>query len=226
MKRLKADVHYGMNLGWIETDPFKKYKSKSAPTNRQYLSKEELQAVEDIDTADSIRLSLTKDLFSFMAYTGISYSDMVNLSHNNISVSINGRLVLTFCRKKTDEHCRVPILDKTKQIIDRYADHPVSLNRQKLLPAISNQKLNKNLKVLAALAGIDKPLTCHIARHTFATMSLENGIPIETVSKVLGHTQLKTTQIYAKITMKKIDDDYQVMNSILNRPDNINLQVM
>jgi site-specific recombinase XerD len=112
---------------------------------------------------------------------------------------------------------RIPILPKAMEIIEKYKTHPLVLAKGKLLPVYSNQKLNAYLKEIADLCGIQKPLTFHIARHTFATtVTLTNGVPIETVSKLLGHTSIKTTQIYAKVIEKKVSEDMRTLRDILS----------
>lgn len=212
VKILKAVVNSAIKSGWINSDPFIKYTCKSEETNRQFLTKHEVERIENLDL-HSERLSLVKDLFLFMCYTGISYTDMKLLTSDNIIISISGNTFLNFNRIKTNTKCNVRLLSTAKEILDKYKDHPIALSRGRLLPVISNQKMNRFLKEIGLKAEINKPLTCHVARHTFATISLEYKIPLETVSKVLGHRSLKTTQIYAKITPGKIEQDYAVMEN-------------
>jgi site-specific recombinase XerD len=119
-------------------------------------------------------------------------------------------------RQKTNTRVKIPLLPKALNILHKYKNHPKSVNRNKIFPLISNQKLNGYLKEIADICGIKKHLTFHLARHTFATtITLSNGVPIETVSKMLGHNSLKTTQVYAKIVDKKISDDMKKLKEIL-----------
>jgi site-specific recombinase XerD len=129
-------------------------------------------------------------------------------------LGIDGDKWINKNRQKTDTNSKIPLLPTAQYILDKYANHPVCKNEEKLLPIFSNQKMNAYLKEIATVCGINKELTFHIARHTFATtVTLSNGVPIETVSKMLGHTNLKTTQHYAKILDKKISEDMQVLKA-------------
>ena len=142
---------------------------------------------------------------------------MKQLSKDNIVLGIDGDKWINKNRQKTDTNSKIPLLPTAQYILDKYANHPVCVNEDKLLPIFSNQKMNAYLKEIATVCGINKELTFHIARHTFATtVTLSNGVPIETVSKMLGHTNLKTTQHYAKILDKKISEDMQVLKAKFN----------
>ena len=165
----------------------------------------------------SDRLELVRDIFIFSCFTGLAYIDVKQLSKDNIVLGIDGDKWINKNRQKTDTSSRIPILPTAQFIIDKYANHPVCVNEDKLLPIFSNQKMNAYLKEIATVCGINKELTFHIARHTFATtVTLSNGVPIETVSKMLGHTNLKTTQHYAKILDKKISEDMQILKAKFN----------
>ena len=137
---------------------------------------------------------------------------MKQLTKDNISTGIDGDKWIFKNRQKTDTTSKIPLLPMAQMIIDKYADYPICVNKNQLLPILSNQKMNSYLKEIAAVCGINKELTFHIARHTFATtVTLSNGVPLETVSKMLGHTNLKTTQHYAKILDKKVSEDMQFL---------------
>ena len=152
------------------------------------------------------RLSLIRDLFVFSCFTGLAYIDLANLKGENI-VTLNGVEWIKGRRIKTGTLINVVLLDIPKRLILKYTDD--KRRKEHLFPIISNQKMNAYLKEIAAICNIDKNLTCHIARHTFATMALSKGVPIESVSKMLGHTNIRTTQIYAKVTDKKIEHDME-----------------
>ena len=179
---------------WIERNPFANYKSKVKEVERVYLSEEEIQEISNKEFATE-RLSLVRDIFLFSCFTGLAYIDVKNLTKSHISLGIDGEKWIFTHRQKTESASKIPILPVTQMIIDKYADHPQALNQDKLLPILSNQKMNAYLKEIAAVCKIDKELTFHIARHTFATtVTLTNGVPIESVSKMLGHKNLRTTQ--------------------------------
>jgi site-specific recombinase XerD len=155
-----------------------------------------------------VRLQWAKDLFVFSCYTGLAYCDVMALTTQNISLGIDGEYWIMTSRKKTSQPVRVPILPKAMEIIEKYKGHPRAVAAGKLFPNLSNQKLNAYLKEIADFSGITKNLTFHLARHTFATtVTLTNGVPIETVSSMLGHSSIRTTQIYAKVIEKKISGD-------------------
>ena len=193
--RLRKIVNLAINNEWLEKDPFNKFKVSYLRTNREYLSGDDLCKIEE-KQFDIPRLQQVKDLFIFSCYTGLAYIDTFNLTPNHVSLGIDGEYWITTCRVKTDQPVRVPILPKAMEIIEKYKTSPEVMIKGKLLPTLSNQRLNSYLKEIADLCGITKPLTFHIARHTFATtVTLTNGVPIETVSKMLGHTSGKGDEI-------------------------------
>ena len=209
IERLRKVVNMAIKNDWLERDPFQKFKPSFVKNERQFLTIEELSAIEQKEFK-IIRLQQAKDLFVFSCYTGLAYIDAFNLTPQNISRGIDGEYWLCTNRAKTDISVRIPLLDQPMAIIEKYKNNPRVLAMEKLLPVYSNQKLNAYLKEIADLCGIEKPLTFHIARHTFATtVTLTNGVPIETVSKLLGHTSIKTTQIYAKVIEQKVKEDMQ-----------------
>lgn len=180
--------------GWIEKDPFLSYKGKVREVERVYLSQEEIETIINKELAIK-RLELVRDMFVFSCFTGLAYIDVFNLSKANIIIGIDGEKWISTHRQKTESASKIPILTVTQMIIDKYENHPQCLCNNKLLPILSNQKMNAYLKELADLCNINKELTFHIARHTFATtVTLTNGVPIESVSKMLGHKDLRTTQ--------------------------------
>lgn len=207
VKRLKAVIHLALRLEIIKDDPFKNYKSQTVVTHRSTLNVNEIAIIEDI-TIQNETMNLVRDTFLFMCYTGLSYSDLKNLSYSQIHQSIGSKRIIKLQRHKTDEHCMVPLMDKAEALITKYKDHHAKPTSEIVFPVISNQKMNQYLKLIMQLAGINKIITCHVARHSFATNSLEFDIPIETVSRMLGHTNIKTTQIYAKITETKLMNDF------------------
>ena len=162
------------------------------------------------------RLNHVKDIFVFSCYTGLAYADVKKLKRSEIIVGVDGEKWIFTKRQKTDTASRIPILPMAATLIEKYKDDPQCINKDRVLPVLSNQKMNAYLKEIADTCGINKNLTFHIARHTFATtVTLSNGVPIETVSKMLGHTNLRTTQHYAKILDLKVSEDMMALRKKL-----------
>lgn len=195
---------------WIKKDPFLNWKGTLKIVDREFLSKEEIQLMIEKDL-DNVRLDLVKDIFIFCCYTGLAYADVKKLSENDVVIGIDGNRWIKTNRTKTKVRSSIPILPTAEAIIEKYVEHP-DVNIKRLLPVLSNQKMNAYLKEIADVCGIHKNLTFHLARHTFATtVTLSNGVPIESVSKMLGHKNLHTTQHYAKILDRKVSDDMAVL---------------
>ena len=217
IQRLKKVINLAIKRGDLSSNPFATYKMKKEKVNREFLTKEELLAIEEVELKNRT-LRKVRDIFIFICYTGISFSDLMELNEENVSKGIDGELWINIERKKTGIDTRIPILPPAMAIIDRYSDYPESVIRGILLPMMSNQKLNHYLKVIADKCEISKPITCHIGRHTFATtITLNNDIPIETVSKMLGHASLRTTEIYAKVLEQKISNDMVKLKKIYEK---------
>ena len=207
IKNLKKVIRDCVDKDWVDKDPFLRFKVKHTDPKIPHLSSEELKALEEKKIVIE-RLDIIRDIFLFSCYTGFAYIDVANLTTDHIKNGIDGRKWLIKCRQKTGISERVPILPPAMRIIKKYKGHSKSKNSTKLLPIPSNQKVNAYLKELADICGITTQITFHIARHTFAsTVTLENGVPIDSVSKMLGHRSIKTTQIYAKVSDKKISQD-------------------
>lgn len=207
LKNLGKIVRICMSNKWISADPFFGYKLKSKDVHRNYLTATELQKIVDKEFT-TLRLSQVRDFFLFSCYTGLSYADVQKLKPSDIGIGADGERWIVTYRQKTNTRAAIPLLPVAKEILDRYKDHPVCINQDKALPVSSNQKMNEYLVEIAALAGVDKTLGNRIAKRTFATtVTLMNGVPIESVSKMLGHTNLRTTQLYAKILDEKVGND-------------------
>jgi integrase len=193
--------------GWITVNPFLNYKIRIRKVDRPFLNKEELETMA-LKTFVSPRLEQVRDIFLFSCYTGLAYIDVQQLKRSEIVKGIDGEQWIYTNRQKTSTPSRIPLLPYALSVIEKYKDHPQCEVEDKLLPILSNQKMNAYLKEIADLCAIPKDLTFHIARHTFATtVTLLNGVPIETVSKMLGHTNIKTTQHYARILDIKVGED-------------------
>ncbi len=215
-KHLRRVLNLAISLDYIDKNPYSKFKVGLDETHREILSLEELQRLEDKNIQIE-RLSVVRDIFVFACYTGLSFSDIAKLSRIHLQHGADGKEWIIIDRSKTNNRCRIPILPKAREILKRYEDYPKISNKDILLPVLTNQKMNSYLKELGDICDINKNITMHIARHTFATsVTLSNGVPIETVSKILGHTSLKTTQIYAKVLDKKISEDMDLLQAKLN----------
>jgi site-specific recombinase XerD len=159
-----------------------------------------------------------RDIFLFCCFTGLAYSDVKKLSKENLIIGIDGGKWVKVNRTKTDTRSSIPVLPMAQAILDKYANHPKCMADGTLLPVSSNQKMNDYLKEIAAVCGIDKNITFHIARHSFATtVTLQNDVPIESVSKMLGHKSIKTTQHYAKVLDKKVSSDMALLKVKMNQ---------
>ena len=159
-----------------------------------------------------------RDIFVFCCYTGLSYADVKKLTRSEITAGIDGEQWVFTHRKKNDNSSRIPLLKPALQIIAKYKDHPKCVNGDIVLPVLSNQKMNSYLKEIADACDITQNLTFHLSRHTFATtVTLTNGVPIESVSKMLGHVDIKTTQHYAKVIDTKVSQDMKSLKRKLDR---------
>jgi integrase len=202
--------------GWLQRDPFIGFSMALREVDREALSKEELNLVATRQF-DIARIAQVRDIFLFGCYTGLAYVDLKKLRRSEISTGVDGGKWIFTKRKKTEIPSRIPLLPQALDILSKYENHPKCIANGMALPVLSNQKMNSYLKEIADLCGIHKHLTFHIARHTFATtITLSNGVPIETVSKILGHTNLKTTQHYAKILDLKVSQDMKALREKLS----------
>jgi len=204
-----------MKRGLLANDPFLGFKSKRNEVIPVALTKEELIRITN-KKFDIERLSHVRDIFLFSCYTGLAYIDAYKLRNTDIVIGIDGGMWITTTRQKTNSSTRLPLLPNAIAILAKYQDHPKCVSKGTVLPVLTNQKTNSYLKEIADLCGIRRKLTFHIARHTFATtVTLTNGVPIETVSKMLGHKSLKQTQHYAKIVDLKISEDMNTLRKKL-----------
>lgn len=215
LKLLKTIILFGRKLGLITHDPFRELRIHTTPVDRGFLTDSEITAIIQKKITFP-RLDAVRDIFIFSCFTGLAYIDVANLKEENI-VEIEGQKWIMTKRQKTGIATNIILLDIPRKIIEKYAD---TRKDGKLLPVLSNQKMNAYLKEIGDLCGIKRPLTTHLARHTFATMSLSKGVPIETVSKMLGHNKIQTTQTYAKITNKKLEADMLALSSKLGKFSN------
>ena len=214
-KILKRILNQAIALNYLVRNPYDSYKFARSDGNRDFLTLQEVREIQ-VKKLTIPRMELIRDIFVFACYTGLSYVDISKLNSLNIQKGSDGNNWIIIDRTKTESRCRIPILPVAQEIMQKYENHPVACSSNRILPVLSNQKMNSYLKELADVCGIRKNLSMHVARHTFATsITLLNGVPIETVSKMLGHTSLKTTQIYARILDSKISEDMTLLKSRL-----------
>ncbi|MFV0346576.1 MAG: site-specific integrase [Bacteroidales bacterium] len=215
MQFLKRIVLIARNNGIISSDPFSNYKIRIKKVDRGYLTEDELKRMLQRKFLIK-RLEIVRDIFIFSCFTGLSYIDVKNLTTDSIKTGFDGKQWIMTKRQKTNVQSNILLLDIPLKIIEKYKGQP---NRY-LLPVLSNQKMNAYLKEIGDLCAINKEITYHLARHTFATtVTLAKGVPIESVSKMLGHSNIRTTQIYARITNEKISRD---MNCLEEKLEDMN----
>ncbi|RFZ85272.1 site-specific integrase [Mucilaginibacter terrenus] len=196
---------------WLKQDPFSEFSLAKRYVPRPYLTENELHTIAE-KTFSTERLSVVRDIFLFSCYTGLAYADVQKLKRTEIIIGFDGEEWIDTIRQKTDSTSKIPLLPLAQAMIRKYVNHPVCQIKGTVLPILSNQKMNAYLKEIADTCSIDKNLTFHIARHTFATtVTLSNGVPIESVSKMLGHQNLKQTQHYAKILDVKVSEDMMLL---------------
>lgn len=215
ISNIKKIVNLCLKNGWLQRDPFLGYKMSKREVVREVLSQDEINRIA-AKAFPTNRLGIIRDIFLFSCYTGLAYADVKKLRRHEIVTGVDGEKWISTQRKKTDTSSNIPLLKPALAILQKYEREPLCISKGVLLPMPSNQKMNAYLKEIADLCGITKKMTFHTARHTFATtITLTNGVPIETVGKMLGHRNLKTTQHYAKILDKKVSDDMMMLRNKL-----------
>ena len=213
VRNFRKIIKICLDNDWLDKDPCGRYEGKMKEVERDFLTEEELNRIYN-KRFSSERLTLVKDIFIFSCYTGLAYVDVKGLKKDHIAIGIDGEKWIFKNRQKTDTKSKIPVLPIAQEIIQKYVNHPRCLNEDAILPILTNQKMNSYLKEIGDLCDIPKEITFHMARHTFATsVTLTNGVPIETVSKMLGHKNIQTTQHYAKILDKKVSEDMQILKS-------------
>lgn len=214
VQNFKKIVRIAFANDWIKKDPFLHWKAKVKVVDREFLTEAEIQKM----IAKKLpveRLDQVRDIFVFCCFTGLAYADVKKLTIDDVVLGINGDPWIKTTRTKTRTRSNIPILPTAELIIGKYSEDREE-GDVKLLPVLSNQKMNAYLKEIADLCQIKKDLTFHLARHTFATtVTLQNGVPIESVSKMLGHTSVRTTQHYAKILDQKVSEDMAALRNKL-----------
>lgn len=211
IRNFKKIVLICLDNGWIDRNPFMKYKGKTKRVQRVCLEQSDLDRLMYKEFASS-RLEQVRDIFLFCCFTGLAYADVKKLHRDHLTNRYDGEIWIVTNRQKTDVPTRVPLLPQAIDLMRKYEYHPKCANTGLVFPVPSNQKVNDYLKEIAEMCGIKTELTFHIARHTFATtVTLANDVPIESVSVMLGHSSIKTTQEYAKVLNVKLSKDMQAL---------------
>jgi len=215
IRKIKQILEFAVMRDWIKKNPLKEFKCAYKNPFRETLTMDEIICLRDFDFAER-HLSETRDIFIFSCFTGYAYQEVYELSPDCIVTGMDKNKWVVKIRQKTDEKEMVPLLPIALDLIEKYKADPRCIAKNKILPVHTNQAYNRELKNVAKAAGIKKHLTTHIARHTFATtVTLENDVPIESVSKMLGHRSIRTTQIYAKVSLKKLSNNMNELRSKL-----------
>ena len=221
IRNLRKIIRLALSNDWLKLDPFRSITYRLKEVNRAYLTDPELKLLINKEFSNE-RLRRVKDIFLFCCFTGLAFSDVKSLTRENITIGINNQRWLRTKRKKTGNPSEIPLLDVPIAIIKKYENDPICLLEQKLLPVGSNQKMNAYLKEIADLCDINKNLSTHTARHTFATtVTLTHGVSMEAVSKMLGHSNISTTKQYARIVDTLIIDEMKKVQQLYHVPESM-----
>jgi Site-specific recombinase XerD len=211
---LRKMIRRAISQGILHKNPFAAYIPEQPPRKRRHMTLEELEKFMNVSIAPK-HLSTTRDMFIFSTFTGLSYADMCNLSEENIHKGRNGSLWIEIDRQKTGVRCNIPLLDIPLQILEKYKPERKG---DKIFNMPSSTCIQVNLKKIAKLCGIEKAITYHQSRHNFGTLiTLSRGVPLETVSQMMGHKCIRTTQIYAKMTRQKVNEDVKKISDRIGK---------
>lgn len=211
LQHLKKVIRYAKQLGYSDHNPFEFVKLSFQASSRTFLSNEELELIKSFQPIKVVHQEV-KDVFLFQCYTGIAHCDLMLLTTQNIQLDNSGKKWLVFRRKKTNSEVQVPLLPIALEILNKYSNRDLD----QLLPVQCNQAMNRRLKELMQFIGIKKQVSTHVGRHSFASsVTLANGIPLEIVSKLLGHSNTVITQVYAKVLPKSVGDAMERLEKII-----------
>jgi len=218
IQRFKRILNWASeDLKWIPVNQCGDYSCPLKKSKRKKLSLGELMILEDQIFIDSM-LQYVADLFILSCYMGLAFADVMALKQSHFEWDNSGNIWCKLYRTKSDELCRIPLLKKAGQIIQKYLRFAGGRKEENIFPRVTNQNVNRSLKIIQEICGIQTLMTFHVARHTFAkTVALKNGVPLETVQMMMGHTKIATTQIYADVDEEKIFDDMSRIESVLER---------
>ena len=224
MKALRNFILYSMRNDWIEKNPMRDIKMKEEVTEvRAHLTKAELEGIIAKEMPNE-RLERVRDVFIFCCLTGLAFTDADHLSKAHIVRDDEGNVWIHKPRQKTSIMSVIPLLPYARQILEKYSIDAECAENGKLLPICSNQRMNSYLKEIATICNINKLLTTHCARHTFACVAIEYGMPIETIAKILGHTKVQMTRHYARLSDGAILRDMVKLNERMQLNDGITLK--
>lgn len=210
LKNLKKVIKIVLINQWISVDPFAEIHFKQTQSNRDFLLEDEIQKILE-KQFDIPRLEVVKDIFIFCCFTGLAFTDVQHLTPEHIICDNRGEYWVRKPREKTNNMCNIPLLEIPLLLINKYKSHPECERKNIVFPVPTNQRMNSYLKEIADICGIKKNLTTHIARHSFACIALANKVSMESIAKMLGHTDIKTTKIYAKVLDRTISEEMQTL---------------
>jgi len=225
MRTLKGFIRNAENNEWINRNPFDKIKMSLKPVDRGFLTMEELNQITK-HTFSIDRLQQVADVFVFCCYTGLAYSDVKELTPRHLIQLTDGSWQVSKKRKKTNRQLSIPLLNVAQTLVEKYKNHPCRfVNR--IFPVLSNQKMNAYLKEVGDLCGIKQEISSHLARHTFATtVALANNVPIEVVSRLLGHSTIPMTQVYARMNTSRLTAEMKKLDLVLDGSKKIDPEPM
>lgn len=210
LKNLKKIIRNALVNKWMDDDPFVEIRFHQTAGNREFLTEEELNKL--IEKEFTIpRMEVVRDIFVFCSLTGLAFTDVQHLKPEHIFRDMDGSYWIRKTREKTDNMCNIPLLDLPMKLIHKYQNHPECVRKCVVMPVPCNQRMNSYLKEIADICGIQKTLSTHIARHTFACLAIANKVSTESIAKMLGHTDIRTTKIYARVLDRTVSDEMQIL---------------
>ena len=210
LKNLKKIIRNALINKWMDNDPFVEIRFHQTASNREFLTEEELNKLIDKNFVIP-RMEVVRDIFVFCSLTGLAFTDVQHLTPEHIFCDMDGSYWIRKTREKTDNMCNIPLLDLPLKLIQKYQNHPECIRKGVVMPVPCNQRCNSYLKEIADVCGIQKTLTTHIARHTFACLAIANKVSTESIAKMLGHTDIRTTKIYARVLDRTVADEMQIL---------------
>lgn len=210
LKNLKKIIRNALVNKWMDDDPFVEIRFHQTASNREFLTEEELNKLIEKDFTIP-RMEVVRDIFVFCSLTGLAFTDVQHLTPEHIFRDMDGSYWIRKTREKTDNMCNIPLLDLPMKLIHKYQNHPECVRKGVVMPVPCNQRMNSYLKEIADICGIQKTLSTHIARHTFACLAIANKVSTESIAKMLGHTDIRTTKIYARVLDRTVSDEMQIL---------------
>lgn len=210
LKNLKKIIRNALVNKWMDDDPFVEIRFHQTASNREFLTEEELNKLIEKEFT-ILRMEVVRDIFVFCSLTGLAFTDMQHLKPEHIFRDMDGSYWIRKTREKTDNMCNIPLLDLPMKLIHKYQNHPECVRKGVVMPVPCNQRMNSYLKEIADICGIQKTLSTHIARHTFACLAIANKVSTESIAKMLGHTDIRTTKIYARVLDRTVSDEMQIL---------------